>query len=103
MGVKADGKIDDLKLKYYLRVPRTEKKQRRIVSTHKQPRVQYLIVHAVDPVGPQQVDGLANEVCASTVEHPKAQVQMELIRCSFGVETLEGAEATLGPDEDRGR
>lgn len=77
-------------------MPRTE-------NTYEQTRVQYLIVHAVDPVWPQQVDGLADEVCASTVEHPKAQVQMELIRCSFGVETLERAEATLGPDEDRGR
>lgn len=60
--------------------------------------VQHLIVHAVHPVRPQQVDGLANQIGASTVEHPEAQVQMELIRGGLGVEALEGAEAALGPD-----
>lgn len=69
--------------------------------THKETDVQYLVVHAVDPIWPQQIDGLANEICASTVEHPKAQVEMELICGSFGVQTLEGAEAAFRPDEDR--
>lgn len=59
--------------------------------------VQHLIVHAVHPLRPQQLDGLANQVRASTVEHPEAQVQMELIRGGLGVEALEGAEAALGP------
>lgn len=60
--------------------------------------VQHLIVHAVHPIRPQQVDGLANQIRASTVEHPEAQVQMELICGGLGVEALEGAEAALGPD-----
>lgn len=63
----------------------------------------YLVVHAVDPIGPQKIYGLANEIRAATVEHPKAQVQMELIRSSFGLQTLEGAEATFRPNEDKVR
>lgn len=56
---------------------------------------QYLVVHAVDPIRPQQIDSLANEICASTVEHPETQVQVELVRGGLGVQTLEGAKATL--------
>lgn len=41
---------------------------------HTETGVQYLVVHAVDPIGPQQVDGLANEIRASTVEHPETQI-----------------------------
>lgn len=65
--------------------------------------VQHLVVHAVDPIWPQQTDGLANEIGPPTVEHPKAQVEMEFICGSFGVQTLEGAEAAFRPDEDRVR
>lgn len=65
--------------------------------------VQHLVVHAVDPIWPQQIDGLANQIGPSTVEHPKAQVKMEFICGSFGVQTLEGAEAAFRPDEDRVR
>lgn len=62
--------------------------------------VRYLVVHAVDPVRPQQVDGLADQVRASAVEHPKTQVEVELVRGGFGVEALEGAEATFRPGEE---
>lgn len=65
--------------------------------------VVYLVVHAVDPVWPQQVDGLADEVRASAVEHPETQVQVELVRGGFGVEALEGAEAAFRPEDDRRR
>lgn len=64
-----------------------EEKQQREVTPAKEPEiflsthvihtetgVQYLVVHAVDPIGPQQVDGLANEIRASTVEHPETQI-----------------------------
>ncbi|KAF3854605.1 hypothetical protein F7725_022660 [Dissostichus mawsoni] len=60
---------------------------------------QYLVVHAVDPIRPQQIDSLANEICASTVEHPKTQVQVELVRGGLGVQALEGAKATLSQEE----
>lgn len=67
-------------------------------KTNELDSVQHLIVHAVHPIRPQQVDGLANQIRASTVEHPEAQVQMELICGGLGVEAFEGAEAALGPD-----
>lgn len=41
---------------------------------HQEIYVQYLVIHAVDPVWPQQINGLTYEVCASTVEHPETQV-----------------------------
>lgn len=59
-----------------------------------------LVVHAVDAVWSQQIDGLANEIRASTVEHPKTQIEMELVRGGLGVQALEGAEATLRPGRD---
>lgn len=65
--------------------------------------VRHLVVHAVDPIRPQEIDGLANEIGPSTVEHPEAQVEVEFICGSFGVQTLEGAEAAFRPDEDRMR
>lgn len=64
---------------------------------------QHLVVHAVDPVRPQQLDGLANEIRASAVEHPEAQVEVELVCGGLGVEALEGAEAALRPEEDKPR
>lgn len=64
------------------------------------PDVQYLVVHAVDPIRPQQIDGLADQIGASAVEHPKTQIKMELVRGGFGVETLKGAEAAFRPDDD---
>jgi len=67
---------------------------------HKETDVQYLVVHAVDPIGPQEINRLANEICASTVQHPKTQVQVELVCGGFGVQTLEGAKATFRPDGD---
>lgn len=75
----------------------------RITLSKAGPDVQYLVVHAVDPVGPQEVDGLADQVGASAVEHPKTQIEMELVRGGFGVETLEGAEAAFRPDDDNTR
>lgn len=36
--------------------------------------VLYLVVHTVDAVWSQQINGLANEVRTPTVEHPKTQV-----------------------------
>ncbi|TNN87925.1 hypothetical protein EYF80_001889 [Liparis tanakae] len=45
---------------------------------HRETDVRYLVVHAVDPIGPQEINRLANEVCASTVQHPKTQVQVRM-------------------------
>lgn len=67
------------------------------------PDVPYLVVHAVDPVWPQQIDGLADEIRAPAVEHPETQIEMELVRGGFGVESLKGAEATFRPDDDHTR
>lgn len=69
------------------------------LNTHKAD-AQYLVVHAVHSIWPQQIDGLTNEVCASTVEHSKAQIKMELVCGRLRVQALEGAEATLRPDDD---
>lgn len=64
----------------------------------------YLVVHAVDPVRPQQINGLADEIGASAVEHPETQIEVELVRGGFGVKSLKGAEATFRPeDEDNTR
>lgn len=65
--------------------------------------VQYLVVHAVDPIWPQQINGLADQISASAVEHPKTQIKMELVCGGLGVETLEGAEAAFRPDDDNTR
>ena len=59
--------------------------------------VAYLVIHGIDPIGTQQIDGLANQVGASAVEHPEAQVQLELICGGFGIQTPEGAKAALWP------
>lgn len=64
------------------------------------PDVPYLVVHAVDPVRPQQIDGLADEIRAAAVEHPETQIEMELVRGGFGVKSLKGAEATFRPEDD---
>lgn len=77
----------------------SEAEKRCITPTKAVPDVPYLVVHAVHPVRPQQVNGLADEIRASAVEHPKTQIEMELVRGGLGVETLEGAEATFGPDD----
>lgn len=70
---------------------------------HKQSDLPYLVIHAVYPVWPQQINGLANEICASAVEHPETQVEVEFVCCSFGVQTFEGAKATLRPNSDKQR
>lgn len=67
------------------------------------PDVPYLVVHAVDPVWPQQINGLADEIRAAAVEHPETQIEMELVRGGFGVKSLKGAEATFRPGDDNRR
>ena len=69
--------------------------------THTHTLPVYLVVHAVDPVWPQQLDGLSNQIGASAVEHAEAQVQVELVRRSFGVQTPERTEAALRPARER--
>lgn len=38
----------------------------------------YLFTHAVNPIRPQQGYGLFNQIRSATVEHPEAQVLLEL-------------------------
>lgn len=57
----------------------------------------YLVIHAVDTIWPQQLDGLADQIGAAAVKHAKAQVQLELICGGFGIQPSEGTKATLGP------
>lgn len=63
----------------------------------------HLVVHAVDAIGAQQLDGLTDEVGAAAVQHAEAQVQLELVGGSFGVQALEGAEAALWPRREGAR
>ncbi len=63
----------------------------------------YLVIHAVDTIWPQQLDGLADQVGAAAVQHAETQVQLELICGGFGIQPPEGAKAALGPTEDRRR
>lgn len=70
----------------------------RVILSKAVPDGQYLVVHAVDPIRAQQIDGVADQIGASAVEHPKTQIKMELVCGCFGVETLEGAEAAFRPD-----
>lgn len=54
-----------------------------------------LFAHAVDAIGPQQVDGLLDQVRPPAVEHPEAQVLQELGLRGGCVQLPGGAEAIL--------
>lgn len=81
----------------------SEAEKSRIILNKAVPDIPYLVVHAVDPVWPQQINGLADEIRASAIEHPETQIEMELVRGGFGVKSLKRAEATLRPEDDNAR
>lgn len=45
----------------------------------------HLVVHGVHAVRSQGLDGLADEICPSTVEHAETQVLVELFRSRAGI------------------
>jgi len=55
----------------------------------------HLVVHGVDPVGPQQVGGVGQQVGAAAGQQPEAQVQLELDHRRWGSQALVGGEAAL--------
>lgn len=60
-----------------------------------------LLAHAVDAIGPQQVDRLLHQVGAATVEHPEAQVLQELGLSGGGIQLPGGTKTVLGSAEGR--
>lgn len=57
--------------------------------------VSNLLTHAVDTIGPQQVDSLLHQVCASTAEHTEAQILQELCFSRGGIQFPRGTEAVI--------
>lgn len=63
----------------------------------------YLLAHAVNAIGPQQVDGLFDKVCPSTVEHPEAQILQELGLCGGCIQLPCGTETIFSSVDESGR
>lgn len=63
----------------------------------------HLFAHAVNPVGPQQVDGLLDQIRPAAVEHPEAQILQELGLGGGCVQLPGGAETIFGSADGSGR
>lgn len=61
----------------------------------------YLFAHGVDSVGPQQRHRLLHQVGPSTVEHPEAQVLLELGFNGHGVQLPRSTKAVVRPERGR--
>lgn len=61
----------------------------------------YLFAHGVDPVGPQQRHCLLHQVGPSTVQHPEAQVLLELGFSGHCVQLPRSAKAVVCPEGAR--
>ncbi len=57
--------------------------------------VSNLLTHAVDTIGPQQVDSLLHQVCASAAEHTEAQILQELCFSRGSIQFPRGTEAVI--------
>lgn len=62
-----------------------------------------LFAHAVNAVGPQQIDGLFDQVRPAAVEHPETQILQELGLRGGCIQLPCGAETIFGSADGNGR